>query len=68
MIPTPHASSTAQTTRRMNGVRFDNHDGSILITVTPTPGHVSPMLAIACHLRDQGHSIIFNTADVFQKR
>ena len=43
-------------------------DGSILFTVTPTPGHVNPLLAIACHLRDRGHSIIFNTADVFRKQ
>jgi UDP:flavonoid glycosyltransferase YjiC (YdhE family) len=26
------------------------------------------MLAIACHLRDQGHPIIFNTAEVFRKQ
>ena len=25
-----------------------------LVTVTPTPGHVNPMLAIACCLRDDG--------------
>lgn len=41
---------------------------NILVTVTPTPGHVTPMLAIACHLRDRGHSIIFNTADVFREQ
>ena len=40
---------------------------TILLTVTPTPGHVNPMLAIACHLRDHGYSIIFNTAEVFRK-
>ena len=38
----------------------------ILVTTPPAPGHVNPMLAIACHLRDQGHSIIFNTGDVFR--
>jgi MGT family glycosyltransferase len=42
--------------------------GSILIAVTPAPGHVSPMLAIACYLRDRGHSIIFNTAEVFRRQ
>lgn len=41
---------------------------SILIAVTPAPGHVNPMLAIACHLRDRGHSIIFNTAEVFRRQ
>ena len=43
-------------------------NGSILIAVTPAPGHVNPMLAIACHLRDRGHSIIFNTAEVFRRQ
>ncbi|MBV8571845.1 MAG: glycosyltransferase family 1 protein [Acidobacteriaceae bacterium] len=41
---------------------------NILLTVTPTPGHVNPMLAIACHLRDRGHSILFNTADTFREQ
>jgi hypothetical protein len=41
---------------------------NILVTVTPTPGHINPILAIACHLRDRGHSIIFNTADVFREQ
>jgi MGT family glycosyltransferase len=39
----------------------------ILVTVTPTPGHVNPMLAIARHLQEQGHSILFNTAEVFRE-
>jgi hypothetical protein len=42
--------------------------GSILIAVTPALGHVNPMLAIACYLRDRGHSIIFNTAEVFRRQ
>ena len=42
--------------------------GSILIAVTPAPGHVNPMLTIACHLRDRGHSIIFNTAEIFRSQ
>ena len=40
----------------------------ILVTVTPTPGHVNPMLSIACYLQDRGHSIIFNTAGVFREQ
>jgi MGT family glycosyltransferase len=42
--------------------------GSILFAVTPAPGHVNPMLTIACYLRDRGHSIIFNTAEVFRSQ
>ena len=38
----------------------------ILLTATPTPGHIEPMLATACHLRDCGHSVLFNTAEVFR--
>ena len=34
-------------TRRMNGRCFDSQNGSILVTVTPAPGHVNPLLAIA---------------------
>lgn len=45
-----------------------NQEESILVTVMPAPGHIDPMLAIACRLRDRGHSIIFNTADVFQEQ
>jgi MGT family glycosyltransferase len=50
-----------------SNLRLGKQDGSILFTVTPAPGHVDPMLTIACHLRDRGHSIIFNTSEVFQK-
>jgi MGT family glycosyltransferase len=39
---------------------------SIVFAVTPAPGHVNPMLAVARYLRDRGHSIIFNTAEVFR--
>ena len=45
-----------------------NLDGSILFAVTPAPGHVNPMLAIACHLRDKGYSVLFNTAEVFREQ
>jgi len=43
-------------------------DGSILLAVTPAPGHVNPMLAIACHLQKRGHSVLFNTAEVFREQ
>jgi MGT family glycosyltransferase len=36
------------------------------MTITPTPGHVNPLLSIARHLHDQGNTIIVNTADVFR--
>ena len=39
---------------------------NILAAAMPTPGHVNPMLAAACHLRDSGHRVIFNTAEVFR--
>ena len=68
MISITRADNTAPAIRRANGAGFRNRNGSILVTVTPTPGHVNPMLAIACHLRDQGHPIIFNTAEVFRKQ
>jgi len=64
----PCTRDFVQDIRRMNGNNLRTRGGSILVTVTPTPGHVNPMLAIACHLRDEGHSIIFNTADVFRKQ
>jgi len=57
-----------QSLDELDSLRLGKQDGSILLTVTPAPGHVDPMLAIARHLRDRGHSIIFNTADVFQKQ
>ena len=40
----------------------------ILICSTPAPGHVNPMLAVACYLRDSGYRITFNTAEVFRRR
>ena len=64
----PCTRDFVQDIRRMNGNNLRTRGGSILVTVTPTPGHVNPMLAIACHLRDQGHSILFNTAEVFRKQ
>ena len=38
---------------------------SILIVATPGPGHVNPLLSIACDLRERGHRVVFQTADVF---
>jgi MGT family glycosyltransferase len=40
----------------------------ILICVTPVPGSVNPMLAVAAYLQAVGHSIIFNTGAVFRDR
>ena len=40
----------------------------ILVASMPAPGHVNPMLAIACHLRDRGHSVLFHTGDVFREQ
>ena len=39
---------------------------NILLTVTPTSGHVNPFLAIGRQLRGCGHSVFFNTADPFR--
>src|SRR5215469_8731673 len=64
----PPVRNRIQSLDELNSLRLGKQDGSILLTVTPAPGHVDPMLAIARHLRDRGHSIIFNTADVFQKQ
>ena len=64
----PFTRDFVQDIRRMNGNNLRTRGGSILVTVTPTPGHVNPMLTIACHLRDQGHSILFHTAEVFRKQ
>lgn len=38
----------------------------ILVCATPAPGHVNPMLAIACHLNQLGDRVRFLTADRFQ--
>jgi UDP:flavonoid glycosyltransferase YjiC (YdhE family) len=40
----------------------------ILVAAMPTPGHVNPMLTVACHLRDCGHRVTFNTAEVFRNK
>ena len=40
----------------------------ILVAAMPAPGHVNPMLAIACRLRDRGHTVLFNTGDVFREQ
>jgi hypothetical protein len=41
---------------------------NILIAAMPAPGHVNPMLAVACHLRDSGYRVLFNTGEVFRKQ
>jgi UDP:flavonoid glycosyltransferase YjiC (YdhE family) len=41
---------------------------NILICVFPAPGHVNPMLAVAAHLKNVGHQIVFNTGEVFGDR
>ena len=41
---------------------------NILVASTPAPGHVNPMLAAACHLRDAGYRITFNTAEIFRRQ
>jgi UDP:flavonoid glycosyltransferase YjiC (YdhE family) len=38
----------------------------ILFCVTPTPGHVNPLILLAKHLRSRRHSILFQTAEVFK--
>ena len=63
-----NASSAMQDNHRTKGNSLRNGDGSILVSVTPAPGHVNPMLAIACHLGDRGYPVIFNTAEVFRKQ
>lgn len=40
--------------------------GNILVTATPGPGHVNPLLTIAQDLNDRGHSILFHTATAFR--
>jgi len=40
----------------------------ILFCVTPTPGHVNPLILLAKHLHSRGHGILFQTADVFKSQ
>lgn len=68
MISSPRTNDNAQAILPKNRTFRRNQDGTILLAVTPAPGHVNPMLAIACHLRDQGYSIVFNTSEVFRKQ
>jgi len=63
-----YVGDLARNIHRTNGSGLRNRDGSILVTATPAPGHVDPLLSIACHLRDQGYAILFNTAEVFRKQ
>ena len=32
----------------------------------PLAGHVNPMIAVAEYLSEQGHNVIFNTAEIFR--
>ncbi|ADV84371.1 glycosyltransferase [Terriglobus saanensis] len=40
----------------------------ILVAVTPVPGHVNPMLAVARHLSENGHSVTFLSGSVFREQ
>lgn len=40
----------------------------ILVSVTPAPGHVNPMLLIAEHLAKRGHDVTFNSGEIFRER
>ncbi|HTF64179.1 MAG TPA: glycosyltransferase [Edaphobacter sp.] len=40
----------------------------ILVSVTPAPGHVNPMLLIAEDLAKRGHEVTFNTGEVFREK
>jgi MGT family glycosyltransferase len=40
----------------------------ILICCVPNPGHFRPMFAVGRHLASIGHTITFNTSDVFRKQ
>ena len=56
---------------RNTNFKADLIDGvghTILICSTPAPGHVNPMLTVARHLLAAGHSVIFNTGEVFRKQ
>ena len=64
----PCIDDVVRDSQRMRGGSIKRSGGSILFAVTPAPGHVNPMLAIARYLRDRGHSIIFNTAEVFRRQ
>lgn len=66
--PTMSGPTTNNAAKDMPQMTERYPDGSILLAVTPAPGHVNPMLAIACHLRDRGHSVLFNTGKVFREQ
>ena len=40
----------------------------ILVSVTPAPGHVNPMLLIAEDLAGRGHEVTFNSGEVFREK
>ncbi|ADV81937.1 glycosyltransferase [Terriglobus saanensis] len=41
---------------------------NILVSVTPAPGHVNPLLLIAEHLSKAGHEVTFNSAEIFREK
>ena len=40
----------------------------ILVSVTPAPGHVNPMLLIAEDLAKRGHDVTFHSGEVFRQK
>lgn len=42
--------------------------GKILVASTPLLGHVSPMLAVAAALKQNGHDVVFLTGEAFRHR
>jgi len=40
----------------------------ILVSATPAPGHVNPLLLIAEHLGQRGHDVTFNSAEIFREK
>jgi MGT family glycosyltransferase len=50
----------------MQQINLGDTMSHIVFSVTPTPGHVNPLILIAKHLKEQGHSIVFQCADVFK--
>ncbi len=40
----------------------------ILVAVTPIPGHVNPLFAVAEHLKKRGHHVIFQCSDAYRER
>lgn len=40
----------------------------ILVCALPNPGHVSPMFAVAQHLKGMGHDVTLHTAELFRNK